>query len=81
MPTQVQPRNFSDFELITHANIDDILNKVKSGEREPLNHVALPYTSYLELAKWMEDVEVWIKQASKKLDRWSEEYEKSLSDK
>lgn len=72
---EITPRKFDDFEVITQANIHEIIKRVEGGDREPLNHVALPYTSYLELAKYMEDVERWIKQASDKLTRWREEFE------
>jgi hypothetical protein len=62
-PDQIAGADFARFEVITHANISQILEDVESGKRDPLNHVALNYQDYLTLAAWMADIERYIKQS------------------
>ena len=81
LPDPIHARDFDDFEIITQANIHSVIEQVENGEREPLNHVAIPYTSYLEMALWMKSVEQYIIVAGEKLRRWQREYRESLEQK
>jgi len=46
--------------VITQNNIGKILEDVESGNRDPLNHVSLPYVDYLKLSTWMKAIENYI---------------------
>lgn len=59
-PRQIAKANFSDFEVITQANVGQVIEDVERGDREPLNHVMIPYQSYLNLASWMEGIDAYI---------------------
>lgn len=37
-----------------------MVEQVENGDREPLNHMALPYNYYLDMATWMRAVENYI---------------------
>lgn len=74
-PDEIPVFNFSNFEIITQVNIDQIVEAVEKGEREPLNHVALPYNDYLTLAAWMERIELYIKQAEVYFDLTEKRYD------
>ena len=59
----------AEFEIITQANVHKIIQDVESGEREPLNHVMLPYTAYLDLAEYMARLEKYVLRADPALRR------------
>ena len=40
--------------------METIIKDVLNGDREPLNHVCLPYNYYLNMATWMKAVENYI---------------------
>lgn len=65
---------FNNFEVITQTNIEKILNAVEKGEREPLNHVCLPYTDYLNLATWMKAIENNVISAEQYFDEVEKRY-------
>lgn len=71
-PDQIAEIDFNKWEVITQLNIGVELQKVENGDREPLNHMALPYNSYLDMATWMKAVENYIISA--------EEYFKTVED-
>jgi len=64
-PAQIAEYNFDVFEIITQTNIKAILKDIGKGDKEPLNHVCLPYTDYLSLAKWMDNIEAYQQQSEK----------------
>ena len=78
LPDEVTPREFAEFEIITQSNIHSIIEQVEKGERAPLNHVAIEYTYYLELAAWMAAIQKYIDQADPMLKRWEKLYRESL---
>lgn len=59
-PDQIAEIDFDKWEVITQLNVGVELQKIESGDREPFNHMALPYNSYLDLATWMKSVENYI---------------------
>ena len=81
LPDEVSRREFAEFEIITQSNIHSIIEAVEAGERAPLNHVAIEYTYYLELAAWMAALQKYIDQADPMLKRWQSLYFKSLEQK
>lgn len=80
-PDQIGKADFARFEIITQTNIQDILEAVDNGEKAPLNHVALPYNDYLNMANWMEKIEAYIKQSEKYFDTVDAEYKRINSKK
>lgn len=66
------------FEIITQANVHEIIKAVEKGEREPLNHVMLPYTAYLDLGEYMARLEKYVTQADPILRRMQKLHRESL---
>lgn len=73
-PAQIAIIDFNSFELITQTNIETILLAVRDGKREPLNHMSLPYTDYLNMATWMKAVENYIISAEQYFKEVEERY-------
>lgn len=59
-PQTVTAQKFNNFEVVTQGNINQILEDISKLEREPLDHVCLPYQDYLTLAAYMENLEGYI---------------------
>lgn len=75
-PNQIGKTDFARFEVITQTNIEKILDDIEKGNKEPLNHVAIPYLDYLNMGVWMEKIEAYIKQAEEYFDTVDEEYKR-----
>ena len=73
-PAQIAVIDFGHFEIITQNNAEGILQDVKDGHREPLNHVMLPYIHYLNLATWMKAVENYLISAEQYFQEVEERY-------
>ncbi len=59
-PDQIAEIEFNHFVIVNQNNIETILEEIENGEREPLNHVMLPYNYYLDLATWMKSIENYV---------------------
>lgn len=59
-PDQIAEIDFAKWEVITQLNIGVILEQIENGDREPLNHMALPYNYYLDMATFMKAVENYL---------------------
>lgn len=55
-PEQVHPQDFGKVEVVTQANIGEIIAQVERGERDPINWVVFDYTEWLDFAKYMASV-------------------------
>lgn len=75
-PNQIALVDFDHFEILTQSNIEGILAAIEEGNREPFNHVILPYNSYLDMATWMKAVENFLIAAEDYFKTVEDDYER-----
>lgn len=78
-PPEIARSDFNHFEVITQANLEKIIKDVLNGDREPLNHVCLPYNYWLNMATWMKAVENYILSSEQYFLQVVEVYDETMS--